>query len=117
MSFNISDKVVCVDDKNWRHQHLDIEQPNGLPVKGCVYCVSGMRNSEAVTLVGLPGIHRPTGIDIGYMPSRFRLLSEIKAANAARIASHTLTAAMARIDANNAVIDALLKDLRNPYST
>jgi hypothetical protein len=84
--FQINDKVVCLDDSEWRY-----DAPPLPPKKGGVYVVefvvprgiTGQRPAShlpptnyCVMLVGMP--------DGAWHPERFRKLSEIQADNAAR---------------------------------
>jgi hypothetical protein len=78
--FNISDKVVCVDDSHFLHADISF-LPGGTVVKGGVYCVERMRTSKSVLIVGKPAIHSEDGYDLGWLPSRFRKLSEVQAEN------------------------------------
>lgn len=75
--FHISDKVVCVDDSAFKYP--EAYHPCGNVERGVVYCVSHMRTTQSVIIVGKPAYMY--GIDIGWRPSRFRKLSEVQAEN------------------------------------
>lgn len=89
--FQINDKVVCVDDTPARGKNP--YRGASLPIKhGVIYVVRGMATSPANGSVGLHlvGIHFPSnreGLEYGFMPERFRKLSEIQAENAAKRAA------------------------------
>lgn len=86
--FAVSDKVVCVDDKP-RANHPKIPG-YPLPVKGIIYVVRDAwddpfaSEGALVQLVGFPEVHSPIyGIRMGFTPSRFRKLEDIKCENRA----------------------------------
>ncbi len=96
MSFNISDKVVCVDavpgPGTLKGEFL---YPNGFIKHGAVYVVFGTHmqitkqgNFPYLLIVGKPAIVAPglkqAGEDVGFFNARFRKLSDIKAENAQR---------------------------------
>lgn len=81
--FQISDKVVCVDDQGWRP---DLLPPT--PHKGVLYVVQGDTSPEIWGQKPNPNLPAPDqyikliGMDGAWHPSRFRKLSDIKAENA-----------------------------------
>lgn len=85
INFRISDKVVCVDDVFIREKLLN--KGSVYVVRGFsdIYCLSGKTGifSFGVLIVGVIN-DKDFGVDIGFCPSRFRLLSEVKAENAAK---------------------------------
>lgn len=88
MSFQVSDKVVCVDDKGFP-PHI-IPNISHLPIEGEVYVVRavnhdpGSNNRPYVLLVGFTGSIEPrSGLEYGFAAYRFRKLSDVKAENAA----------------------------------
>lgn len=86
MSFNISDKVVCI--YNFRKTE-DNPHP---PVKGRIYVVRGIhqaqqlhlecRSGVGLKLVGLMAVI--CGQEVGFCACRFRKLDDIKSENANR---------------------------------
>lgn len=86
MSFQISDKVVCVDDKFSPQASSKI---SNLPVKGNVYVVrdcflSKVNNQPVVFIVGSIGIPHSVDGECGFWSWRFRKLSDVKSENAAK---------------------------------
>lgn len=84
MSFNISDKVICVDD------HAPKDGWVGSPVEqGVIYVVRDVwlttyaPHRAIIQLVGFPEIKNKFGRRIGYRVARFRKLSEVQAENRA----------------------------------
>lgn len=80
--FNISDKVVCIDDSPPRVTSL----PNSLK-KGMIYVVRGGRemvDGWGIFLVGINGETIPGFGESGWCPHRFRKLDDIKEANRIR---------------------------------
>lgn len=84
--FNVSDKVICIDD-----EMTDVQRAwsGNTLVKDRVYVVretfeSGERNIPAVRVVGVNCKATDHGAEIGWNASRFRLLAEVRAENAAR---------------------------------
>lgn len=86
MSFQISDKVVCVD-ANFPPEASD--RHSGLPIKGQVYVVRDCRvsiiNGEPIVyIVGIIGGLHPVGEEFGFWSWRFRKLSDVKAENSTK---------------------------------
>lgn len=93
MNFQVSDKVVCVDDDFNVTGEEFWTRPNGKPKKDTVYVVSrvvylkcifeGARheNLPMLVIVGLPSICSWTNKDDGFVARRFRKLDEIKEKN------------------------------------
>ncbi len=87
MNFNISDKVVCIDDTPGVRPY-QYHYPNGFVKKGQVYCVESVleyRFTEGVLLslfiVGCPRFWKVTGANIPWAARRFRKLEDIKEEN------------------------------------
>ena len=76
MKFNVSDKVVCVDAKNI---HLPFSAEL---IEGRVYCVHGHSWNGSLYVVGIRGPIDGFYREIGFCPSRFKLLSKVKQENA-----------------------------------
>lgn len=79
MNFQISDKVVCVDD-SLNSMATEFHNPNGHVVKGEIYVVTGLddgENGEGLFLVGKPTMWRD--IETSWRMARFRRLEDIKA--------------------------------------
>lgn len=89
----ISDKVVCVDDKpGWGTLDGDYVHPNGFVEKGKIYCISDIfittmsryrgdmvgEKKLMVRIVGVPVIYKSTGEVFGFRADRFRRLEDIK---------------------------------------
>ena len=71
-----NDKLVCIDDA---YQRVDLAAtPDGLLVRGQVYCVSGISECGGVRLVGLRAISTRTGKEVGFDPARFRSLDDFR---------------------------------------
>ena len=88
MSFNVSDKVVCVDDTPALDGHR-FWTPKGFVKCGAVYVVAGSVETgrgPGILIVGLPSyeVIRADGVatENGWNPSRFILLSKAKAEHA-----------------------------------
>lgn len=86
--FQISDKVVCVDDGP-----VDPEKVMAMPLqhveRGIVYVVRDIRHADgpegyAIYLTGIQGGTWYNGDEAGWRPSRFRKLSEVQAENELR---------------------------------
>lgn len=78
------DKVVCVDDGPWHPDGCDELRSVAMPLKnGLVYVVRSINNqcpfSTGARLVGIHLPIGPYGHECGFLFSRFRLLSEMKA--------------------------------------
>jgi hypothetical protein len=102
VSFQVNDKVVCVDDKKG-HGSLEgyYAFPAGFVVKGVVYVVAdffiqptsdrGVLHNVRVTGVPCVAVRGNSayqaGTDVGWAPYRFRKLDEVKAENAAKRAA------------------------------
>src|ERR1035437_8176668 len=67
-------KVVCIDDAYQRRDR--VSTPEGLLVRGQVYCVAGISMCGGVLLTGLRAISLRSGKDIGFDPSRFLTLEQ-----------------------------------------
>lgn len=85
MNFQVSDKVVCVDDADQGHS----EYWNNHIKKGAIYVVRACWISEnkrlpICSLVGQPDAFTPSGKLCGWRIERFRKLSDLKAENAAK---------------------------------
>ncbi len=83
--FNVSDKVVCVDDSGYHQSHPDA-LPD--PVKDQVYVISEILahvepGVMRVAIVGCENWNPDRTEWCGYRARRFRKLSEIQAANGA----------------------------------
>jgi hypothetical protein len=81
-SFNVSDKVVCVDDVMTPLQLTWCSEPI---VAGRVYVVresfqTPNRGLHSVRLVGITLEKMPDGSEMGWDASRFRTLAEVRAA-------------------------------------
>ncbi len=83
MSFNISEKVVCVEGPDltelYRFNVLGF-----VPKKDMVYVVNSTyhyKNEVGLNLVGSTVIHKRTGIEVGWDSSGFRKLEEVQAEN------------------------------------
>ena len=62
---NASDKLVCVDDA---YQRVDLaDAPDGLLVRGRVYCVSGASQCGGVLLAGLRAISSRIGKEAAFI--------------------------------------------------
>lgn len=95
MSFQINDKVVCVDDSPLNHPEL-FEHEGGFVQKGIVYVVEGgdphrnfIRNGKiigtgGIYIVGKPAFYKPWGTLVPWRASRFRKLADMKAESASR---------------------------------
>jgi hypothetical protein len=89
MSFQQSDKVVCVDavpGQSTLEGQWDF--PNGFVEHGKIYVVSAVVEEQydvgpalAVYLIGKPKIWRRNGREYGWVPSRFRKLSQVQLVN------------------------------------
>lgn len=91
--FQISDKVVCVDDSESTGKKLgQFIFPNGYVKLGQVYDVRGSvpqafysgrgRNKiDSVLITGVPAISVRSNTDVGFDPLRFRKLDEIREEN------------------------------------
>jgi hypothetical protein len=83
--FNINDKVVCIDDSPGVNDGIKAL------TKGTVYCVTGWDGMarthrsglDGVFLAGVPNYHNERG-EHGWNRNRFRLVSEVQAANRAK---------------------------------
>lgn len=73
--FQVSDKVVCVDDSNQ-------DGPGDDVVKGMTYDVRGASSLGGPYLTGMSAGYFGWGEERSYRPWRFRKLSDIKAENA-----------------------------------
>ena len=72
----VGDKVVCIDDA---YQRCDLaDAPDGLLVRGQVYCVSGVSECGGVLLAGLRAISLSTGKEVGFGPACFLLLEQFR---------------------------------------
>lgn len=90
MNFQISDKVVCINDTPISQfdgsSRLGYSLPGGMIKKGMIYVISGFTQSrpagtfKGVAIVGKP-VFRGSGPDLGWHPNRFRLISEIQEEN------------------------------------
>ena len=83
MSFQINDKVVCVDDSPGKGNNRYKGKPSGLE-KGRVYVVRELGQWKDISLVYITGISfgfTATGFEFGFRSSRFRKLQDIKAEN------------------------------------
>jgi len=70
------DKVVCIDD---RYQRVDLaDAPDGLLIRGQVYCVSGVSDCGGVLLAGRRAISLRTAREIGFQHSRFVRLDQFR---------------------------------------
>ena len=78
--FNISEKVICVDDRN---PNPNSDYPSGCVVLGNVYCVRGIGHQGGLQIVGKPVIGKESGLDAGWRIHRFRKLDDVKAENLA----------------------------------
>jgi hypothetical protein len=83
----IGDKVVCIDT-NWGSRPDKFILPDGLPIKGKVYCVNGIgvssRGELFLTLIGLRSFYKSPElekIDQGFLAYHFRKLDDIKKEN------------------------------------
>lgn len=85
MSFKIGDKVVCIaGGKLVPNPELFCETPRETTI-GEIYCVADFNESPYVAgdplrlfLVGYQQIYLPAKTDVGFRPSRFRLLHRCK---------------------------------------
>lgn len=86
MSFQINDKVVCVDAAPSRNCLF----PSSALKKGSIYVVEGldleedMQGDIGLHLVGVSSFLHPRGIWLGWNSRRFRKLSEVQAENTLR---------------------------------
>ena len=72
----VNDKLVCIDATN---QRIDLaDTPDGLLLRGQVYCVSGMTECGGVRLTGLRAISARTGKEVGFDASRFCPLEQFR---------------------------------------
>jgi hypothetical protein len=79
--FNINDKVVCVDDSLPEESDYQLPPPSSQVVKDQVYVVRGISKwRSALLLVGIEGALVGKH-EVGWRPSRFRLVSEVQAEN------------------------------------
>lgn len=82
--FEISDKVVCIDDSGPRYFEA-IATGYPFPVKDQIYVVRDIwktpTNTYAIQLTGFPDFFNSFGIKMGFPAYRFRKLSDIKAEN------------------------------------
>jgi hypothetical protein len=86
VSFNVSDKVVCVDASPWKCGGFLRGMTIPL-VQGAVYVVRYYSERTGLYLVGVTmPIHPWTGNEVGFIESRFRKLEEVQAENRAKIA-------------------------------
>ena len=89
MSFQVSDKVVCVDDSpstannHWRGRDLPILKGEVYVIQAVWECVKP-RGVVVCDLVGIASDTNPNGRPIGFRISRFRKLTEIQAENVAK---------------------------------
>lgn len=85
--YNISDKLVCVDDSPIRNNKTGNKRaPLGHVKKGTIYVVETVFPTEddpffSIGIVGKPIIWLPTGEFCGWSPLRFRKLEEIQEEN------------------------------------
>jgi hypothetical protein len=70
------DKVVCIDDAYQRRDLADA--PDGLLVRGQVYCVSGVSECGGVLLAGFRVVSLSTGKEVGFDPDRFLPLEQFR---------------------------------------
>jgi hypothetical protein len=82
MNFQVSDKVVYVDDSPPKFPLHHWDCPNGIPVLGQVYTVRGLNIASdgllGLKLVGLLCLMAKTGREVGFLASRFRKLEEVQ---------------------------------------
>lgn len=79
MNIKTGDKAVCIDDRWTTERFCDFDFPNGLPVAGMVYLVTGTdrhNGAAAVLLLGFPAILCCEQKDWGYYAWRFRRVEE-----------------------------------------
>lgn len=82
MAFNISDKVVCVNDQKTPTNYSDFPylNPGGFIEKGKIYAVRGIFIRQRDGKIGLQIVGKPvfngTSTDCGWNPIRFRLIQE-----------------------------------------
>lgn len=70
------DKVICIDDT---YQRVDLaDAPDGLLVRGQLYCVAGVSECGGVLLAGLRAISSRSGKEVGFHPSRFCTLEDFR---------------------------------------
>ena len=82
--FKMSDKVICINDKN---PNPNSEYPRGYVVCGSIYCVRGIGYDTGLQIVGKPVIGKQTGLDAGWRADRFRKLNDIGPENMATIST------------------------------
>jgi len=101
MNFQISDKVVCVDDSPSPFADA-YTYPQGHVKRGTVYTVSSTEEIigslvkggawgtwVALNLVGCNALHKRTGLLTGWCSERFRRLEELKDEARARNTEHS----------------------------
>lgn len=92
MNFQVSDKVVCVDGVPGRGTIEGLYRfPGGYLKQGGIYSVQNISERTdidgdriRVHLVGVPAIDVRDGEEVGWCPSRFRRLEDLRAEARAR---------------------------------
>lgn len=74
--FKTGDKVVCIKADQLKYAHDEFFTPADYLTVGTVYCVLEMRTADSVIIAGCCGGYYLGyhGVDLGWMPSRFRLV-------------------------------------------